>query len=283
MKKIGAVLLCLLLCMSLLPLPHAAACIFPTPVMRPSASGGGNEKAVKIRAGELIRGPSYSRTYPHTITQTAMPFVRVLPNGKATVPLTVGIKFYNDHEHDGKTRRERMSIRELKEEGLADPAVTVNNDVLYVALDLNDRRYQEYQADKLVNVEGYESYGTIRFKHAWNGYGIQNDLALALPETPGITVDLASTPQHLVLRLAAGTPLPAMTAFQAEYGGKKVRIQERLGFFTQGRSKTFLPVSDAQTLAQYPELKNACLLTFMVFDKREKTTRYAVVEARWEE
>ncbi|MCL2810334.1 MAG: hypothetical protein FWD25_00375 [Clostridia bacterium] len=277
MKKIGAISLCLLLCMVYLPQPRARACIFPEPVMRVSASSGGNEKAVKIRSGKPARDWT-----EYAITQTAMPFVKVLPDGKASVPLTVGIKFYSEHKHDGKVTRDRERINGFKEAAVADPAVSTQNEVLYIALDLSRTRNLEYSVHKLVYVGGVVEYGNIRFNHNWNGYSIQNDLTLTLPETPGITIDPASTPEHLILRLATGTPLPAVTAFKAELAGKNVRVQNRLGFFAQGRSKTFLPVSDEEILVQYPELADTCLLTFMVFNKREKTTHYAIVEGRWD-
>lgn len=219
-------------------------------------------------------------TDTYRLRLTDMPLVQQLPEqAEVSVPLTLLVKFHDygeDETYEGlvplvETIVNTRSIHE---------SATVERDVAYFPLSFFN---QETLTLEFAHSTGYQNAFMLTLEFDPADYSIANDLVIEFPEMDGVQVDSTkSRPGYYAFTLDEGASIPNDRHWSFSIDGQRVHLHEKRGFtgYT-GTGSSYIPPDDEEVLTQYPQLASRSLVTFCHYNKRTKTTHYAVVEGYW--
>ncbi len=281
-KRSLLLLLCAALVLTCLPLSHASAGDPGWSYSFFLPKGMPNTKTMKLKV-DIQYKSSGSDTFSFRLKQTAVPSVRVTPDGEAQIPFTIGMKVFDNYLDDTKPTRHLFDEKEM---------ATYQSDIGYMkdsifyftldALHLQDSiEHKGYNGPTGYELPFYDR-PIVKLEYDANGYTVMHDLEIILPESTDYAIDAAKSGAGVVcVNVAQGKTLPADSKLRFAFGEKKVRKAEKSGWFTYGKSKSHLPAIDPEALAAYPALENACYLTYQVVDKKAKVIHYGVLHGQW--
>lgn len=282
MKRNLVLLLCVALALTCLPLLNASAGDPGWSNTYFLSKGTPNAKTMKLKVETDFRSIG-SDIYTFRLKQTVPPTVRVTPDGEAQIPFVIGIKVFDEYLDDTKPTRHFFDQEET--EAYKSDISYMKDSIFYFTLDalhlqdsIEDKRHGEATGYKLP----FYWAPITKFECDANGYTVVADLEIILPESTNYAVDTTKIDAGMVyVNVAQGKTLPADDKLRFAFGDTKVRKAEKAGWFTYGKSKSYLPATGAEALATYPVLQNACHITYQVVDKKAKVIHYGVLHGQW--
>ena len=282
MKRIFVLFLCTVLVLTYMPLLSASAGDpgWSYTFFLPKGTPNANTMKLKVETTFPSIG---SDIYAFHLMQTAPPTVRVTPDGEVQIPFVIGMKVFDEYLDDTKPTRHFFSQEEA--ETYQSDISYMKDSIFYFTLDalhlkdtIKNKRHDEATG---YNLPFYWAPLT-KFEYDANGYTVVSDLEIILPESTDYAVDATMIDSGVVcVNMAQGKALPADDKLRFAFGDTKVRKADKAGWFTYGKSKSYLPTTDAEALTTYPVLQNACYITYQVVDKKAKVIHYGVLHGQW--
>lgn len=278
MKRSLALMLCLVMGMTCLPLCTASAGDpgFSYEFFLPKRTL--NADTLKLKAEVDWRNDIYT----FHLKQVTPPMVRVTPEGEAQIPFLIGIKIFDNYLDD--TKPTRRLYDEDEAQAYRSHISYMENSIFYFTLDAAHpiEPIKRIYGDSNTYFLPFYDFRSLSMEYDANGYTWVRDLTIILPESADYVVNEALSAEGLVyVNVQPGKALPADANFRFVFGEKKFRKAEKTGWFTYGKSKTYLPTTDSDALAAYPALKSACYITYQVVDKKAKVVHYGVLHGQW--
>lgn len=236
-----------------------------------SISNDGNGKSVKAEIESM---------YEVRLEQTGPIRFMMQPNGEVIVPLWLEIGALNISPTQG-TRTpvslENATVNLLKTDHI------VKRKTLHLLIDLIQADGMKY---RVYIPEAIDRGHTVKIAYKGNGFTSAYGLRVEEPEFKGVHVNQEeSRHNYLVLEMEKGVPIPypsKWTFYATRYGyaDTPAKIDAIEGWMRKDGNGRYLPPNDVETLAQYPELKNKCIVTFTHFNE-DGTSCFFVIEGRW--